>query len=236
MKDGVIIQQVCKRPEWEHNKAYWAAVEMCRPRHQAYADKWGFDFLTVHGEVRDDWLPNNGGWAKVELIRKMLAQGYKYICWIDADAMIIDMDTDLRDGCPEGLGMVLHNGPGTPGPHLNVGVMLIQNTERVRALFDEWASRYPGTTEFPWYEQGEAHKMAHDPKWMDVIIKIENKWNSCIYAQTQVDNPVIEGWHGMGTGQQRYEQMKAFFEKLPKIETEGGKTGSVPNGARLQGV
>lgn len=217
MKDAVIIQQVYKRHEWEHNQAFWSAIELVRKRHQDYADKWGFDYLIVHGEVKDDWLPNHGGWAKIELVRRMLAQGYKYVCWIDADAMIVDMDTDLRDGCPEGIGMVLHNGPGTPGPHLNVGVMLIQNSERVKAFVDEWASRYPGTTEFPWHEQGEAHKMARDPKWQDVVIQIENKWNSCIWAQTHVEKMVIEGWHGMGNGQQRYEQMKKFMEILKNV-------------------
>lgn len=214
MRDAVIIQHVYKRHEWTENEPYHAALDLVYKRHLAYADKWNMDYLVVRGEVRVDFKPNNGGWAKLELVRMALADGYKFIIWIDADAMIVDMDTDLREGCPEGLGMVLHTGPGTPGPHLNVGVMLIQNTPRVRALVDEWLTRYPGTTEFPWYEQGEAHKLARDPKWQDVIIQIDSKWNSCIYAGTHVDNAIIEAWHGMGNGAMRLAQMRQFMKEV----------------------
>ena len=214
MNDGVIVQQVYARHEWWWNEPFKEALELVRPRHQAYANKWHFDYLVVIGEVREDWLPNHGGWAKVELMRQMLAKGYQYVIWIDADAMIIDMDTDLREGCPQGLGMVLHHGAVTPGPHLNVGVMMIQNSEKVRAFFDEWASRYPGTNEFPWYEQGEANKMAKEPKWQGVVIQIEDKWNSCIAAENHVDNAVIEGWHGMGDAYMRLQQMQEFIKTL----------------------
>lgn len=211
MNDMVIIQQAYKRHEWPAQAEYMPGLDLVAARHQAYATKWKIDYLVVRGEVRADFLPNCGGWAKLELVRQMLKKGYKYVAWIDVDAMIVDMNTDLREGCPEGLGMVLHTGPGAPGPHLNVGVMLMQNTERVRQFFDEWISRYPGTNEFPWYEQGEAHKMAHDPKWQDVVIRIDNKWNSCLYAQTYVENQVIAGWHGMGTPAQRVAQMRQYM-------------------------
>lgn len=214
MRDAVIIQQVYKRREWTGNDAYQAALDLVKGRHNVYTVKYNMDYLVVRGEVKAEWLPNHGGWAKLELVRQMLLRGYKYIVWIDADAMIVDMHTDLRDGCPMGLGMVMHNGAGTPGPHLNVGVMLMQNTPRVREFFDEWCSRYPGTTEFPWYEQGEAHKMAHDPKWQDVVIQIENKWNACVYANTMVDNPVVIGWHGMGSPAQRTDQMRQYMTEV----------------------
>jgi hypothetical protein len=211
-RDAVIIQQAYKSHGWPDT--YIPALELTKARHQAYADKWNMDFLRVLGEVKTEFLPNRGGWAKLELIRLMLADHYKYIIWIDADAMIVDMDTDLRTGCPEGIGMVLHNGPGTPGPHYNVGVMLIQNTPRVVAFVDEWLTRYPGTTEFPWHEQGEAWKMAHDPKWQDVVFQIDNKWNSCLYAGTFVDNQVIAGWHGMGNPEQRTMQMRQYLTEV----------------------
>ena len=232
MNDAIIIQQVYNKHEWPDS--YHPALELVHDRHQDYADKWNFDYLVVLGEVRLDWEVQHGGWAKIELVRQMLARGYRYVVWVDADAMIVDMNTDLRDGCPEGLGMVMHNGKGTPGPHLNVGVMLMQNSERVRAFVDEWITRYPGTTEFPWYEQGEAHKMAHDPLWADVVIEIDKRWNACDYAGTHTDNPVIMGWHGMGLPAQRIEQMRIALDAINKAE--GGippaplQTGEVKEG------
>jgi hypothetical protein len=214
--DGVIIQQVYNKHEWPDS--YHPALELVHDRHQAYADKWKFDYLVVYGEVRLEWEVMHGGWAKIELVRQMLARGYRYVVWVDADAMIVDMNTDLREGCPEGLGMVMHFGKGTPGPHLNVGVMLMQNSERVKAFINEWASRYPGTTAFPWYEQGEANKMSKDPLWADVVKEIDMRWNSCLYAGTQCDNPVITGWHGMGTPAQRIEQMRVALDAINKAE------------------
>jgi hypothetical protein len=224
MNDGIIIQQVYKNRDWLWNVPYGAALDLVYERHLKYSKKWNFDYLVARGEVKVEWKPNNGGWAKLELIRQALAKGYKYICWIDADAVIVDMNTDLRTGCPEGLGMVMHTGPLTPGPHLNVGIMLMQNTPRVRELFDEWVTRYPGTQEFPWHEQGEAHKLAHDPKWKGVIIQIDKKWNSCVAALTHVDDAVIEGWHGMGDPTQRLEQMRRYMTDVlhEPIELEGG--------------
>ena len=216
MNDSVIIQQVYKRFEWPENGPYLAALDLVNDRHTTYANKWNIDYMVVRGEVNLKYLPQTGGWAKLDLIRKALTDGYKYVVWVDADAMIVDMDTDLRTGCPEGVGVVLHTGPGTPGPHYNVGVMLMQNSEKVKLFFDEWVSRYPGTNQFPWYEQGELWKMSHDPKWQDVVIPIENKWNSCQYANTHVDNAVIEGWHGMGNTAQRFDQMKVHLAKLEK--------------------
>jgi hypothetical protein len=219
MNNAVVIQQAYRGRQWIGS--FIPALELVEPIHFAYCKKWSIDYMSVIGEVRADYLPNQGGWAKIELVRQALAKGYKYVMWVDADAMIVDINTDLRAGCPEGVGMVLHNGRGTPGPHLNVGVMLVKNSDRVKAFYEELASRYPGTTDFPWYEQGEANKMAKDPKWQDVVFQIDNKWNSCLWANTHVDDAVIEAWHGMGDPAQRTAQMQAYLEILIRKEKNG---------------
>jgi hypothetical protein len=224
MNDAVIVQQVY-RYFWGDDFA--PMLDYMKPRHAEYAKKWNMDYLTVYGNVREDWTRNTGGWAKLQLVKDMLARGYEYVFWIDADCAICDMDTDLRTGAPDGIGMVEHNGPGTPGPHLNVGVMLIRNSDRVRAFMDDWIARYPGQPIFPWFEQGEVHKMKSDPKYAGIIHQIDNKWNSCTYAGTNVPNSAIQAWHGMGNAVQRLEFMKAFL-----IEKESGNTGHAPNVSR----
>ena len=219
MNDGIIITQVY---DFWNQESYKPMLDLVKPMHQAYAAKHRFDYMTVVGPVKKEWGPNTGGWAKIELIRQVLwTDKYKYICWIDADAAIINDEVDLRTGCPPGaIGMVQHNGPGTPGPHLNVGVILIGAEAKLKPLFEEWVSRYPGTTEFPWYEQGEIHKMRKDPKWAEMIKEIEPKWNSCLAGSNHTDEMVIEGWHGMGTGAQRFYQMNRFLHEIGKIPNE----------------
>lgn len=224
MKNAVIIQQVYKYYWWDDFKPL---IDFARPIHQAYADKWDMDYLTVVGNVREDWEAWHGGWAKVELIRQMLEKGYDFVFWVDADCLIVDDGVDLREGTPEGIGMVLHDGPGTPGPHLNVGIMLIKNSPRVREFINDWAARYPGTNDFPWFEQGEIHKMRQIEKYAGVIQQIDNKWNSCTHARTHVDDAVIEGWHGMGNGAERLALMVEFVKR--KVEKESGITGGAPN-------
>jgi hypothetical protein len=224
MRNAILLQQAYRSHQWIGS--FIPALEMVKDRHQAYCDRWEIDYLQAIGEVNPKHEPNHGGWAKLDLVEMALDRDYQYVFWIDADAMIVDLNTDLRTGAPEGIGMVMHDGPGTPGPHLNVGVMLMQNTPNVKTLVAEWLSRYPGTQEFPWYEQGEAHKMARDPKWKDTIVQIDNRWNSCLYAKTHVDNAVIEGWHGMGNPEQRTAQMKAYLDILVKQEGKNDRTNS----------
>jgi len=230
MRDAVLIQQVYN---WFHNDDYRPMLELVKDRHQAYADKWQMDYLTVIGAVKPEWEAWHGGWAKVELIRQMLEKDYQYVCWVDADAMIVDLNTDLRTGCPTGIGMVKHDGTGTPGAHLNVGVILMQNSADVRAFVNEWASHYPGTTEFPWYEQGEIHKMRSEAKWAGAIEEIPAKWNSCLAAANHVEDAIIEGWHGMGNGSMRYLQMSQYLRILQEKETESDKRQPPANGGEV---
>jgi hypothetical protein len=218
MRNAVLVQQAYKYMPDD----FRPMLELARPRHQAYADKWDMDYLVVHGYVKPEWTDiTMGGWAKIELVRTMLEIGYEYVFWVDADALIANIDIDLRGGCPDGLGMVEHSGPAVPGPHLNVGVMFFHNTDKVRAFVTEWMTHYPGLTVFPWREQGQANIMSQDPKWAGVVTKIDPKWNSCIAGNSQVDRPVIEAWHGMGNAKQRYEQMRAYLAVLEKGVSDG---------------
>lgn len=219
--NAVIIQQVYT---YFWGDSFAPLLDYVKPRHQAYAKKWDMDYLTVYGNVREDWPRNTGGWAKIQLIKDMLEKGYEYVFWIDADCAIADMDTDLRTGTPEGIGMVEHNGPGTPGPHLNVGVMLVKNSPKIQRFIDDWILRYPGEPVFPWFEQGEVYKMRQIEKYAGVIHQIGSKWNSCTFANTAVNDAVIQGWHGMGDAKKRLEFMKAYLSEL-----ESGKTGDAPN-------
>jgi len=217
MNNAVIVQQVYTY-FWQDSFA--PMLDFAKPIHAEYAKKWNMDYLTVYGNVREDWTRNTGGWAKLQLVKDMLARDYEHVFWVDADCLIVDDSVDLREGAPEGIGMVLHNGAGTPGPHLNVGVMLIKNSEKVRSFVDDWIARYPGTNNFPWFEQGEVHKMKSDPKYAGTIHQIDNKWNSCAYARTRVPDAVIEGFHGMGNAHARLELMKAYLsEKADNPDT-----------------
>ena len=217
MNDAVFIQHVYKTPGPPYGGIYSfePMLELARPFHAAYTKRHKMDYLIVKGQVRQEWDIYNGGWAKLEIIRQMLARGYEYVFYIDADALVVDMTADLRDGTPaEGLGLVQHQGPLVPGPHLNVGIMLIRNSERGRKFFDWWIAQYPGSREPFWAEQGVLNNARNNPEWGDLIHRIDDKYNSCEAGANVSPAPVIEAWHGMGDAQMRTEHMRACIARL----------------------
>lgn len=217
MNNAVLVQHVYKTAAPPYGGAYSfePMLEAARPRHASYAKRHDMDYLIVKGQVRPEWEIVKGGWAKLEIIRQMLARGYEYVFYVDADALIVDMGADLRDGAPpEGIGLIQHQGPGVPGPHLNVGIMFIRNGERVRKFIDWWITQYPGSTQPFWAEQGVLNDARNKPEWADLIHRIDDKYNSCAAGANISPAPVIEAWHGMGDAMARTALLKACLAKL----------------------
>lgn len=184
---------------------YRPAIELTRARNQAYCDKHGFDYEVLIGISSEKYGdPYAGGWVKVELIHRALFKGYQYIVWLDADAMIKDLDTDLRDGCPKGIGACWMRIPQLN--HWNVGVLYIQNSQAVKNFVAEWLAEYPGGKQ--WMEQGVFNKMGMKSK---VVQTISDRWNSTM-NYSMVPDAVVLGFHGYGDARQRTEAMKKVLE------------------------
>lgn len=206
MRDAILIQQC-----WKGNVGglgdYLPLMKLTLERNRAYCDIHGFDFQPIVGPVLDKFEDvKKGGWPKVELIRRALADGYHYIVWMDPDALIRDLDTDLREGCPKGIGACWHRIPQLN--HWNVGALYIQNSPQVMKFIEDWLGSFPGLPN--WMEQGEFNRLAMES---NVVKTISDRWNSTI-NYSMVPDAVVIGYHGYGDALMRLDGMKETLKNL----------------------
>lgn len=200
MNNAVLIQQCYP------GGGYEPMIELTRGRNAQYCKRHGFDYQVHIDAVIPEWKKEQGGWAKLELIRRALDADYQYIVWLDADAMIYDLDVDLREACTKGIGACWHRIPQLH--HWNVGVMYMQNTPEVREFIYDWLKEFPGAND-GWYEQGVFNRFGMKSK---VVHTLSDRYNATL-NYSMVPDAVVLGFHGYGDAKQRYEAMKKVSDK-----------------------
>ncbi len=206
MNNAILIQQA-----WTGDVGglgdYLPMLELTKERNKAYCEKWGFDFLPFVGTIDPKYSNvRQGGWVKIELILQALQKQYQYIVWLDPDTLIKDLMTDLREGCPDGIGACWHRIPQLN--HWNVGALYLQNDVGVQKFCEDWLNSFPGQPQ--WMEQGEFNRLAMQG---EVVQTISDRWNSTI-NYSMVPDAVVLGYHGNGNAGQRLEMMKETLAKL----------------------
>lgn len=213
MNNAVLIQQAYP------GEGFDKMVELTRKRNEDYCKKWNFDYQVHIDAVVPEWRMSEGGWAKIELIRRALEE-YEYIVWLDADAMIYDLDTDLRGAC-DGIGVCWHRIPQLH--HWNVGVMYVKNSPEVKDFINTWISKYPGAKD-GWFEQGEFNRLAMKSK---TVHTLSDRWNSTLNVN-MVPDAVVLGFHGCGDAKQRLALMK---QAIKISEQKVAIAADMPRGA-----
>ena len=202
--NAVLIQQAYPEGKFP---SYIGMLELTAEHNKKYCERHGFDYWCEISENEDMPL-GTGGWRKIELILKALEHGYQYIVWLDADAMIKDVDTDLRDAVEVGkIGACWHRIPQLN--HWNVGVLYLHNAPQVVEFVRQWLASYPPPND-GWYEQGVFNRMGMQSK---VVSTISDKWNSTIDVSL-VPDAVVLGFHGQGDAKQRTKIMTDAFNRL----------------------
>jgi hypothetical protein len=98
------------------------AVEPSQISKKIYCSKHGYDYIDDKSVYDIDRPP---AWSKIKLIQKYLPS-YDYIIWIDADAMIMDIEQKIEDKIKlmeDNDIMVI-----SPFPRINTGVMFCKNS------------------------------------------------------------------------------------------------------------
>ena len=200
MNNAILIQQCYP------GYGYEPMLELTRARNEDYCKAHGFDYQCLIDPVLD-YPAIDGAWAKIELIRRAM-DTYSNIVWLDADAMIADTSTDLRDAIQHNhIGACWHRIPQLN--HWNVGVLYISNTDETRKFINEWLRSYPAIND-GWNEQGVFNRLAMKSK---TVVTLSDKWNATINV-SMVPDAVVLGFHGAGNAAQRYKLMQ---EALPKL-------------------
>jgi len=199
MNDAILLTQ-CWIGDIGGLGDYEPLLEIQRVRNEEYCARHKFDFWPLIGTLDPKYAEvRQGGWVKIEMILQSLEKGYQYIVWLDPDALIKDLATDLRDGCPKGIGACWHRIPQLD--HWNVGALYLQNSDEVRQFMTDWLASFPG--ERQWMEQGEFNKLAMKNK---IVETISDKWNAT-FNFNMVPDAVVLGFHGNGNAINRLKMM-----------------------------
>jgi hypothetical protein len=185
---------------------YDAMLELTRAHHQAYCDRHGYEYR-AEISVHPSYNIMQGGWAKIEMLRDALSQGYEQVIWLDADTMIIDLQSELTDAIIHGkIGACWHRIPQLN--HWNVGALYISNCLETREFIDSWlASPNP---QDGWNEQSVFNRMARASR---TVVTLSDKWNSTLDV-SMVPDAVVLGFHGQGNSDYRFNIMKQTFNQL----------------------
>jgi len=77
---------------------YTMLLDITKTVNQAYAKRHGMDYLTVWGSILNSGLTGSATFNKPYIVEEAILRGYKYLFILDADALVVEMDRDFRDG------------------------------------------------------------------------------------------------------------------------------------------
>ncbi|KAG0259561.1 hypothetical protein BG011_002546 [Mortierella polycephala] len=161
---------------------------------RTYASKHGYDFVARGAEfAQEEFRGRRLVWGKIGAIQKVLPH-YEWLLWMDMDAVIADMEKDVRDiikiaeeqGAQQGAEISLIVARPQRDKMLNAGVMLIKNTAWTRRFLNEVQ------TKVGWYRKSSYEQAAI---WE---VMTDEKWSSSVYLFDRDD-------HTMNTFPQYYQ-------------------------------
>ncbi|KAF9104294.1 hypothetical protein BGX27_010145 [Mortierella sp. AM989] len=137
-----------------------------------YAARHGYYFVARAAEfAQEEHRGRRLVWGKIGAIQKVLPH-YEWLFWMDMDAVVADLDKNLRDIIREaeeksknvGEEISLIVARPVRDKMLNAGVMLIKNTDWSRRFFNEVQTKV-GWYRKSSYEQAAIWETMTDPKW-----------------------------------------------------------------------
>jgi len=165
-----LLSASTKHIEWEdYGHPDW--FDITRPNHQAYADKWGWDYISlmIGNQAITDRHPT---WLKIRELRRAVdislrENKWDWIVWIDADACIVNENLDFTQffNVPEGKPWDIILPKMQPDPEhgkcwtkLSTGIMAVRCTTYTQLLLKRmWEEpgdfRYGGFHEQSWLDE-----------------------------------------------------------------------------------
>ena len=165
----------------------------------AYGRRHGWDVLLSCENLASG---RPAAWSKVPLVQELLT-GYDFVFWIDADAIIVDLDRYVLDEVSDDadIWFAWHSQDRDPNAAVvNTGVFLARSTPFTVGLFDEvWRSE--AFINHNWWENAAMinllgcsleppYERVRESAWDDRIGKLDLAWNS-VPGYCESPDPVI---------------------------------------------
>ena len=169
------------------------------PTMSAYAHRHGWD-VVLSSEDLEPARP--ASWAKIRLIRELLPR-YDHVFWVDADAIIVDLDRDVLAETDADSDIWFARHPQERNPDatvLNAGIILARSTGFVEQLLGKvWEA-----TEFidhNWWENAALldllgysldppYLRVRESAWEERIGELALAWNS-VPGYCEADHPAL---------------------------------------------
>lgn len=191
-----------------YDDAYSAMGDLCAASLARYAAAHGLE-LCVSRTLPDTGRPP--AWAKIPVIERLLDDGCDFVLWVDADAVVVRAEPDIRAeiAADKNLYLACHQLTGSPMPGMtvsldvpNTGVMLLRNTLWTRDFLRAvWARE--AYLRHRWWENAAVlevmgyHRLldsaainAPDPAVMARVKWLDWNWNS-IPGACEGRSPII---------------------------------------------
>ena len=125
---------------------YWPLLEQTSRTVSTYCGRHGLCFETYFGVMRGSY-PWHSTFNRILLVQGLVDSGFRgWLCYLDADAYIADLDFDLRtyllDKADKGL-VIASASPDAPWWHVNSGVFVLNLESPVgRRIARLWYARF----------------------------------------------------------------------------------------------
>lgn len=210
---------------------YQEMGDLCAEALRRYAAQHDM-VLRIHGSLPDTGRPP--AWAKIRIIQALLNEGFEFILWVDADAVVVDMEPDIRDEVRDGkdLFLVKHVLTVHPMPGMvvtldvpNTGIMLLRNSDWTDAILHQlWD--YEEYVSHRWWENAALiHLMGYhrllrrdalnvpDPVVLARVRWLDPRWNVVPDAGAPVPRPIIRHHTRGASRQERVAAMRADLDQ-----------------------
>lgn len=153
---------------------YGWAWRSCIRSHRKYAERWGFDYACV--DLPWTVCAAEAAWLKVSLIIRALEGGaYRWVLFLDADALVRSHCPDFRRVATPGRDVYLAHGHSG---RVNSGVIMVRHSDESLRFFREIVSDCEGPVageDAAPYENGHVikHGKAHP-----LVGLVERRWNN----------------------------------------------------------
>lgn len=184
---------------WSNVKEFQDMVTDHQPRHKAYCEKWGYQYL-ADGDGEEF-----NGWGRIEMILRHLESGeYSHVFWVDADCFVAAFTYDMCSTVPEPywLGLTIHPYPWQYDYwHLQTGMMYFR-------ACDESIAFLKRVLEFKGEVMDEQVAigllmiaMPESERWQRGLRILSFQWNNTLHDQAH--HPIVAAFHGIPERRQR---------------------------------
>lgn len=185
--------------------SYRAVADLTMPAMRDYADRHGMIFTAERFAPGD----RAAAWSKIPAIRNAFDRGSDPVIWIDADALIVRPEPDIRAGLDPAKHFFIRITPTDRGVSANAGVMVFRNTGWSRWFLDAiWNGMLE--PEHPTWENaalvyllgfravlGRDELDEPNESILAHVGRLDDRWNSVVVHRRRARRPFIRHYAGV---------------------------------------